>query len=333
MAKTRAFGSSENSMSSSTLSSFWKEQASATLRGNRSSTKPRISSALIASTSDGSSKQNLLERVAAQSETERLERDHLVGRDVADVDVRPEVLDEPRLARLRGCLEDQVARRHLVGDLLDETGAHVAVLAEDAGGATFTRLGDHLPGAGLELFLDPRDPLVRRVDDVGVLRADLREDGEVAGELCDQLELAVARNVERAVGDLDVREAMLRKPALELVHAPTRIDDFEERPAADDRRLEVPVERDLLLEVVRDVARAPAELHDVHELTGGVEHPLDVAGVEAFVDDVRQAFLTRLARALGEPQEAVAKAGHRAPPTWLWHGSGRRGRESSRGRR
>ena len=74
-------------------------------------------------------------------------------------------------------------------------------------------LGDHLPGAGLELFLDPLDPLVRRVDDVGVLRADLGEDGEVAREVGDQLELALARDVERAVGDLDVREAMLDEPA------------------------------------------------------------------------------------------------------------------------
>src|SRR5204863_4679253 len=42
--------------------------------------------------------QHLLQRVAAQTEAQRLERDHLVGRDVPEVDPRPELLHEPRLA-------------------------------------------------------------------------------------------------------------------------------------------------------------------------------------------------------------------------------------------
>ena len=67
-----------------------------------------------------------------------------------------------------------------------------------------------LPGAGGELLLDPLHPLVRGEDDLGVLRADLGEDGEVAGEVGDQLELPLARDVDRAVGDLDVVDAELR---------------------------------------------------------------------------------------------------------------------------
>src|SRR6478672_9615260 len=122
------------SMSSSTVSSFWKEHASATRPRNRARRRPRISSALIASTSDGScrlaTEQNLLQRVAAQAEPERLERDRLLRRDVPEVDVRAEVLHEPRLARLRRRLEDQVGERDLVGDLVDQPRAHVAVLAE-----------------------------------------------------------------------------------------------------------------------------------------------------------------------------------------------------------
>ena len=45
---------------------------------------------------------------------------------------------------------------------------------------------------------------------VGVLRADLGEHGEVAREVGDQLELSLARDVDRAVGDLDVRRARAR---------------------------------------------------------------------------------------------------------------------------
>src|SRR5437660_811841 len=59
-------------------------------------------------------KKNLLQRVAAQAEAERLERDHFLGRDVAEVHVRAELLHEPRLARLRRRLEDQLVDRDLV---------------------------------------------------------------------------------------------------------------------------------------------------------------------------------------------------------------------------
>src|SRR5205807_4457014 len=132
----------------------------------------------------------------------------------------------------------------------------------------------------------------------------LGEHDEVAREVRDQLELALARDLERAVGDLDVREAVLGEPRLELVDLVAAVDGLEQRPAADDRRLEVAVERDLLLEVVRDVARAPAELDDVDELAADVEHPLDVAQVEALVHHVREADVARLAGPRGHIQES-----------------------------
>ena len=182
------------------------------------------------------------------------------------------------------------------------------------GGPALAALGDHLPGARRELLLDPLDPLVRREDDVGVLRADLGEHGEVAREVGDQLELLLARDLDRAVGDLDVREAVLDEPGLELVDALARVDGLEQRPAADDRRLERPVERDLLLEVVRDVARAPAELDDVDELPRRVEQALDVAQVEALVHDVGETDLARLPGTRRDAEEAVIEIGHRAPP-------------------
>src|SRR5580765_1657972 len=141
-------------MSSSTDSSFWNEQARETLPGNVSRQKRRISSAVIDSTSFGNcrlaAKKHLLQRVAAQPEPQRLEWDHLVGRDVAEVDRRTEVLDEPRLRRLRRRLEDEVVDRHLVDDLVDEARAHLARRPVDAGRPALATLGDHLPGAGGE---------------------------------------------------------------------------------------------------------------------------------------------------------------------------------------
>src|ERR1700748_3378112 len=123
-------------MSSSTDSSFWEEQASESLPGKVSREERRISSAVSDSTSLGSCRlaanEHLLQRVAPQAETKRLERDHLVGRDVAEGELGPEVLDEPRLARLRRRLPDEVVEVDLVHDLVDEPRAHLARRAEDA---------------------------------------------------------------------------------------------------------------------------------------------------------------------------------------------------------
>ena len=92
-----------------------------------------------------------------------------------------------------------------------------------------------------------------------------------------------------------MREAVVGQPALELVDLVSRVDRLEERAAADDGRVEGAVERDLLLEVVRDVSGAPAELDDVDELSGGVEQSLNLPQVQAFVDDMGEPRLPRLA--------------------------------------
>src|SRR5215831_5975383 len=139
-------------MSSSTDSSFWNEQARETFPGKASRQKRRTSGGLIDSTSLGNcrlaAKKHLLQRVAAQAEAQRLERDHLVGRDVAEVDGRPKLLDEPRLRRLRRRLEQKVVGRDLVDDLVDEPRAHLAGRPIDAGRPALAALGDHLPGSG-----------------------------------------------------------------------------------------------------------------------------------------------------------------------------------------
>src|SRR6476620_6764748 len=120
-------------MSSRTDSSFWNEQASATRPGNSPSTYSTTRCAGQDSTSAGScwlaTEQHLLQRVAAQPEAQGLERDHLVGRDVAEVDVRAEMLDEPRLALLRGRLPDQRLEGDGVLDLVDEACAQLSRLS------------------------------------------------------------------------------------------------------------------------------------------------------------------------------------------------------------
>src|SRR5687768_14899237 len=110
--------------------------------------------------------QDLFQRVRAEAEAERLDGDHLVGRDVAEVDVRAEVLHEPRLRRLGRRLEEEVVDGDLVRELVDQPRAHVPVRPEDPGGAALASFRDHLPGARRQLLLDPLDPLVRGVHDV-----------------------------------------------------------------------------------------------------------------------------------------------------------------------
>src|SRR4051812_30216591 len=83
-----------------------------------------ISSADMASTSAGATlsgsaltEEGLVEGVGPQPEPERLERDHLVRRDVAEVHLRAEAAHEPGLRGLRRRLEDQVRDVDVVGDL------------------------------------------------------------------------------------------------------------------------------------------------------------------------------------------------------------------------
>src|SRR5437879_6239444 len=259
---------SSETMWTSTDDCFCQEQVRQSRSPNSAAAQRTTSSADMASVSGscrlGVAKQNLLEGVAAQAEPERLERDDFVGRDVAQVDLRAEVLDEPGLRGLRRRLPDQVVEVDRVRDLVDEPGAHLAGGPEDPGGAALARLGDHLPGACRELLLDPLDPLVGREDDLGVLRADLGQDGEVACEIADQLELAIARDVDGAVRDLDVVDPEAAQPALVVVQAIARVHDLEEGAADHDRlgaeHLELPAE------VARHPGGAPAELDDVDVL-------------------------------------------------------------------
>src|SRR3954453_2790125 len=107
--------------------------------GMASKSRPNRSLAEVASTASSGrgrlAKEHLLERVAAQPEPERLERDHLFGWNVSQIDNRPELLDEPRLRGLRRRLPDQVVERHGRGDLVDEVGPHLAARSEDASAA------------------------------------------------------------------------------------------------------------------------------------------------------------------------------------------------------
>src|SRR2546423_3090133 len=102
---------------------------------------------------------DLLQGVAAQAQPQGLERDHLVRRDVAEIHGRPDVLDEPDLRGLRRRFEDHVGELDVARDLAYELGAHLAVRREDAGGAALACLGDHLPGAGVQLLAKPPRPL------------------------------------------------------------------------------------------------------------------------------------------------------------------------------
>src|SRR5215218_961573 len=329
---------SSETMCTSTDDCFCQEQVRQSCSPNswwaqRSSSSARMASkSSSGSWGDAVAKEYLLDRVGAEPKPERLEWNDLLGRDVPEVDLRAERLDEPGLGRLRRRFEDQIGHVDLVSDLVDQAGPHLARWPEDPGGAALARLGDHLHGARVELLLDPFDPQVGSEIDVGIFRPHLGEDGEVARELGDQLELSLARDLYRTVRDLDVGEALLGKPAPVLVQLVAREDGLEECAAADHGRVERAVERNLLLEVARHVGRPPTELHDVDVIAGGVEEPLDLAEVEPLVDDVGQAAAPGLRRAGGEVEKTV-KAGQRCPPAAWWPPPGRRGRASCRASR
>src|SRR6266508_3847269 len=257
-----------------------------------------------------------------------------------DVHLEPELhdhVDQHGRLLLPGAGEaEAVAEVDPVDDFVDEASSHLAGRSKDAGRATLPRFGDDLPGAGVELVLHPLDPLVGGVDDVGVLRADLGHDDEVLGQLGDQLELAIVREGDGAVRDLDVRDALLGEPRPVLVELVPADDRLEERSAADDGHVEGAVERDLVLEVARDVRGAPAELDDVDVVAGRPEEALDVDEVEALVDDVCEPLRARLRGTRGQVEEVLGttvRAVHRDPPVACGPVPERRGRASFRARR
>src|SRR5262249_50967296 len=118
-------------MCTSTLDCFCHEHVRQSLSPNSAYAQRRTSSACMDSVSGscrlGVAKQDLLEGVASEAEAEGLERDDLVRRDVPEVDVRAEVLHEPRLRRFGRRFEDEVVDRDLMSDLLEQAGTHVAV--------------------------------------------------------------------------------------------------------------------------------------------------------------------------------------------------------------
>ena len=93
----------------------------------------------------GTAKEHLLQRVGAETEPERLERDDLVRRDVPQVYVSAEVPYEPGLRALRRRLPDQIVEAQRVLDLVDEPRSQLARRTVDAGGAALAALGDDLP--------------------------------------------------------------------------------------------------------------------------------------------------------------------------------------------
>src|SRR5260221_1223736 len=115
-------------MCTSTDDCFCHEQVRQSPSPNCSNAQTSRSSAEIVSLGScrlGVAKQDLLQRVAAETEAKRLERDHLFRRDVPEVDLGPEVLDGTRLRGLRRRLPAEVVEIDQVRKLSPETGAHL----------------------------------------------------------------------------------------------------------------------------------------------------------------------------------------------------------------
>src|SRR3954447_17792280 len=111
-------------MWTSTDDCFCQEHVRQSLSPYSSKPQRRSSSAGIGSKSSSGrggavAMKHLLQRVAAETEPERLERNHLVGRNVPEVDRRTEFLDEPGLRCLRRRLPDEVVDVDRVRDLVD----------------------------------------------------------------------------------------------------------------------------------------------------------------------------------------------------------------------
>src|SRR6185437_12646777 len=199
--------------------------------------------------------------------------EHVLGRDVAQVALAAEAVQQPNLLLAAGRLEDQPVRVDRVHDLVDQAGTHLSVGAIDAGRTRLSRLGDHLPGAGLQVAFDLLHPDIGGHDEVRILAADLREHREVACKRADQVSLDLRVQGDRAVGDLHVAQTELAQPRDQTLHATLLDRDLGERPAEHHRDPVRGIALKLGLQVRGHERRAPAELDDVH----AVAHRLDQA--------------------------------------------------------
>src|SRR5205823_12949688 len=136
------------------------------------------------------------------------------------------------------CLPDQVLKVAPVLDLVDKARAQFAGRPVDAGRATLPALSDHLPGTGVELLTHPLHPEIWSDVHLRILGTHLGEDDKILRKLGYELELSLAGDLDRPIRDLDVREAELVQPRLELLELVARVDRFEQRAAADDGRVE-----------------------------------------------------------------------------------------------
>ncbi len=195
--------------------------------------------------------------------------------------------DEVDLEFLGGRFEDEVGGVDVVEDGAQHVLADVAVGAGDPAATALARLGDHLGGASVEVFVDGGDPVAggeaRRAR--GVLEADLREHRELAGETVDARCLHVLVERDGSVRHLDVRGAAAAHQLGELVHATGPQVALEERATEEVGNAGLAQHRDLAVEVGRHQRRAPAELDQVDVLAVAVHRIGEDAGGHARVDD------------------------------------------------
>ena len=129
------------------------------------------------------------------------------GRMLPRLDVGAEVAHEPGLLRAARGLEDQPLDPGLGDQRVDQLVADRAVRPVQPGVAGDAAFADDRVRAGVERLGGLAHPQLRRRREPPVLAADLDEDREVLAERLDQPPLVVDRQVQRALGDLDVPDA------------------------------------------------------------------------------------------------------------------------------
>ena len=264
-------------MCTSTDDCFCHEQVRQSRSPNCSYAQTSRSSAEIVSGGScraGVAKQHLLERVAAEAEPERLQRDDLLGRDVAEVDLGAELLDEPRLRGLRRRLEDDVARARPPSAISPISSVRMppdeskmpAVPPSRASVITF-----QAPASSSSWSHCVHSSAVYSTDESFEPTSERTVKSRAKSAISSSL--LVARDVDRPVGDLDVREAELAQPALVVVELAERVDDLEEGPADHDRLLAQDLELALRGSASRTAVPQPS-LTIVDVLAGRLEDVL-----------------------------------------------------------
>ena len=232
----------------------------------------------------------LEEGVSAQPEPQTLQRNQVVRSDVAQVDVRSKLTEEPHLLGLFRCFPEDVFQRDVGQDAPNQLHMGASVGTVDANVAAFAGFCDDLEASGLQLVAHHPNPLGRTDEDAFFFGTHFGEHFVILAELVDELAFFVVGDDHGSVADFQAGDAQTVDEAEVVVEFVADVKRFKQGAAAVNIKSSFVVALDLGSDVGGDQGRAKTELQQVNQLATGFDEVLGLPEAQPFVHHHGQAI-------------------------------------------